>query len=308
MSMGIRCVFLRPFAPLGTPRTEWSYVICNKRRRARNRFVSALTTNSRCAFFSSPRYRTFAKPNTRLITPNTCSTLARTLDLVRFFARCSSLNGRWRRAFSFLDMFGDPASNPKGWPVVELGKLLAEAPTLGTMAKPTVEVARWLDLRVANIQNGQLTLADKKWLELPDEQVARFALRPDDILLARAIGSLDHLGKAIIVEPDGDWTFDSHLMRVRLSTEKLLPIVFKAFLESGGGRKEFLKYTRRSAVQFNINGKELRKIRIPVPPIVQQYKFATKVEAVRAIATQQTIALATAQATFDALLHQSFRR
>ena len=46
--------------------------------------------------------------------------------------------------------------------------------------------------------------------------------------------------------------------------------------------------------------------RIPLPPVDLQRQFAAKVYAVRGIAAQQTVALATAQATFDALLHQSF--
>ena len=55
-----------------------------------NRLVNAQVTNRRWAFFSSPRYRTFEKPNTRLMTPIVCSTLARTLDFVRFLARSTS--------------------------------------------------------------------------------------------------------------------------------------------------------------------------------------------------------------------------
>jgi type I restriction enzyme S subunit len=206
----------------------------------------------------------------------------------------------------FLDMFGDPATNPKGWPLVRLGDALAEPPTLGTMAKPSSVEGRWLDLRVANIQGGQLTLRDKKWIDLPSEQIDRFALRSGDIVLARAIGSLDHLGKAVVVEPDSDWTFDSHLMRVRLDSSRLLPIVFKGFLESSGGREEFLKHTRRSAVQFNINGKELREIRISLPPLDLQNEYVGLVEAVSSIQSQQSAATAKAQATFDALLAQVF--
>ena len=133
-------------------------------------------------------------------------------------------------------MFGDPATNPKGWPIVALGDVLAEPPTLGTMAKPSTVSGGWLDLRVANIQGGRLDLRDKKWLDLPSEQVDRFALRAGDIVLARAIGSLDHLGKAVIVNPSSPWTFDSHLMRLRLMATRMVPEFFKAFLESGGGR------------------------------------------------------------------------
>lgn len=206
----------------------------------------------------------------------------------------------------FIDMFGDPAINPKGWPIVTLGSLLAEPPTLGTMTKPSPTEGKWLDLRVANIQGGKLRLDDKKWVDLPREQIGRFALRAGDIVLARAIGSLDHLGKAVVVYPDSDWTFDSHLMRVRLDGMRLLSEVFKGFLESKSGRDEFLKHTRQSAVQFNINGKELRAIQIFLPPIALQREYLAHTEGVQSILSQQSAATAKAEATFAALLAQVF--
>lgn len=206
----------------------------------------------------------------------------------------------------FLDMYGDPATNPMGWDVVSLGDVLAEPPCLGTMAKPSSTHSTWLDLRVANIQAGQLHLQDKRWLELPVDQVARFALREGDLLLARAIGSLDHLGKAVIVHPCGNWTFDSHLMRLRVDRARLLPEYLKAFLESTSGREEFLKHTRRSAVQFNINGKEILRISLPLPPLDAQAMFVRRCSAIKAISTQQYEALKKAEATFQSLLARTF--
>lgn len=62
-----------------------------------NRFAKAQVANKRLAFFMSPLYRTLANPKMRLITPIACSTLARTLDLVRFLARSTSLTTpMWR--------------------------------------------------------------------------------------------------------------------------------------------------------------------------------------------------------------------
>lgn len=206
----------------------------------------------------------------------------------------------------FLDMFGDPATNPKRWPVANLGDLLAEAPTLGTMAKPSTTPAGWLDLRVANIQSGQLALHDKRWLDLEPDQVQRFALRDGDIVLARAIGSLGHLGKAVIVHPIEPWTFDSHLMRLRVNNDVLIPEYFKAFLESSGGREEFLKHTRRSAVQFNINGKEIRRIALPLPPVTAQVRFLDRSSSVLAIVAQQGDAVEKAEAIFQAALSRGF--
>ena len=207
----------------------------------------------------------------------------------------------------YLNMFGDPAKNPKGWPDCNQGELLAEPPTLGKMAKPSSKAADWLDLRVANIQEGRLALEDKKWLDLPDSHVNRFALRDGDIVLARAIGSRDHLGKAVVVYPgESRWTFDSHLMRIRLDKTRLLPEMLKGFLESSGGREAFLKHTRRSAVQFNINGKELRLIAMPLTPLSLQLKYLAKVRSIAALQSQQTDASWKAEEAFAALLSRTF--
>ena len=60
------------------------------------KFAKPQLMTSQWAFFANPRYRTLDHPKIRLITKNTCSTLARTFAFVRFFACSSSLRGRWR--------------------------------------------------------------------------------------------------------------------------------------------------------------------------------------------------------------------
>ena len=207
----------------------------------------------------------------------------------------------------FLDMFGDPRTNPKRLPVYALGDLMVSPPTLGTMAKPSASQAKWLDLRVANIQGGKLTLDDRKWLELSEKETDRFQLVGGDVVLARAIGSLDHLGKAVVVYPDSDWTFDSHLMRLRFDPLRLLPEWFVPYLSSQGGRAEFLKHTRHSAVQFNINGKEIRKLQIPLPALEAQKQFCARTEEIRSITTQQAAATAKAEFVFQSLLSSAFK-
>ena len=207
----------------------------------------------------------------------------------------------------FLEMFGDPRTNPKRLPIYALEDLMLSPPTLGTMAKPSVNQAKWLDLRVANIQGGSLTLDDRKWLDLSEREIERFQLVAGDVILARAIGSLDHLGKAVVVYPDSQWTFDSHLMRLRFDSLRLLSEWFVPYLSSVGGRAEFLKHTRQSAVQFNINGKEIRKLQIPLPPLEAQKSFCARTEEIRSISTQQAAATEKAEEVFQSLLSAAFK-
>lgn len=208
----------------------------------------------------------------------------------------------------FLDLFGDPATNTKGWPKVEMEHLFSVSPIFGTMIPPRVDGGAWLSLRVANIQDWQLDLTDQKFVELPASTVERHRVRDGDVLLARAIASQEHLGKAVVVYPNGgQWAFDSHLMRLRFDPEKAEPEFIRHLLRTPGGRSLFLRVTRRSAVQFNINTKEIAVLQIPLPPITLQSEFARRVSAVEILRATQRGSLAELDALFASLQHRAFR-
>ena len=140
--------------------------------------------------------------------------------------KAEELRGLRRRALEqldamvqsiFLEMFGDPVANPKGYSLMPMGSLFSSSPIFGTMIPPVAEPLTWLSLRVANIQNWKLDLSDPKYVELPSDMIDRFTVHEGDLLMARAIASVDHLGKCIVAHPAGQkWAFDSHLMRLRL--------------------------------------------------------------------------------------------
>jgi type I restriction enzyme, S subunit len=104
----------------------------------------------------------------------------------------------------FLDMFGDPKSNSKAWPQKAMAELFASSPIFGTMIPPVTEKRGWLSLRVGNIQDWKLDLSDQKYVDLPSVSVERHSVKDGDLLMARAIASQDHLGKCVIVHPNGE--------------------------------------------------------------------------------------------------------
>jgi type I restriction enzyme S subunit len=207
----------------------------------------------------------------------------------------------------FVSMFGDPTTNPKGWPVSDIGKLLREKPNYGTMVKPTTDLLPWHSLRVANIQRGELSLADKKFVDIPASDVKRHTVSNGDLLMARAIGSIDHLGKCIVARPgEQKWAFDSHLMRIRVDPERVLPEYIKHCFETSGGRRIFLQRVRQSNVQFNINAGELSALQIPVPPINLQKTFVEHVADARSQASFADRAAKTAEALSQSLMARTF--
>ena len=182
----------------------------------------------------------------------------------------------------FLEMFGDPSANHRHFPVLSLGELFDEPPCYGTMV-PGGNDGKWLVLRVANIQDWEIDLSSKKYVDLPSVARSRHTVRDGDIVLARAIASLDHLGKGIVVRPvNRHWAFDSHLMRIRLQHHRIVPEYLVSLLQTEGGRSLFLAVTRRSAVQYNVNTKEIASLRIPVPDLRLQQDFVALVRKVAA--------------------------
>ncbi len=207
----------------------------------------------------------------------------------------------------FLDMFGDPLDNTKRWEWRCMSELFETSPIFGTMIPGEAERGSWLCLRVANIQDWQLTLEDKKYVDLPTSAVERHSVKAGDLLMARAIASQEHLGKCVVAQPGDElWAFDSHLMRLRFRADRAVPEFIRQLLRTPGGRNIFLKASRKSSVQYNINTKEISALEVPVPPLPLQQTFATRIASIEALKATHRRALAALDALFASLQQRAF--
>lgn len=81
----------------------------------------------------------------------------------------------------FVEMFGDPATNPKGWPVMEIGDLLASA-SYGTSEKSGQD-GEFPVLRMNNItRTGEMDFADLKYMDLDEAEYDRYLVKRGDVL------------------------------------------------------------------------------------------------------------------------------
>lgn len=174
---------------------------------------------------------------------------------------------------TFLEMFGDPVTNPKGWPVIALASTLSDPPRIGT-TKPAHDGGEHLVVRVGEIGERRVALDRCGAVTLSPKDLERYRCFPGDYLLARAIGSASHLGKASILQSDKRTVvFDSHVMRLRFDPHAMLPEFFAAWMRSKGGRARFMRQAGRTAVQFNVNATQIARVQIPLPPIENQQDF-----------------------------------
>lgn len=207
----------------------------------------------------------------------------------------------------FLEMFGDPVTNPMGWNVVPLGSAFLEKPQIGT-AKPAHTGGKQLLIRVGEIGDYEVASEKCASVTLAGKELERFSVKPGDFLLARAIGSVEHLGKSSIVQSSSTpVVYDSHVMRLRFNSETISPIFFRYWLRSRGGRARFMQQAGRTAVQFNVNSKQIANVKIPLPPSKPQIEFVKTVLKYQRLRVQQRESLRQTEHLFQALLQSAFR-
>lgn len=202
----------------------------------------------------------------------------------------------------FLEMFGDPASNPKGWDVCTIGDLV-EVATYGTSQKagPSGDVPV---LRMGNITTrGEVDLSDLKYLQR--ENVAEnHIVRKGDVLFNRT-NSADLVGKTAVFRADSTMAYAGYLVRMRANNSND-PEYISAFLNSDYGKRVLRGMAKSIIGMANINARELQSIRIPAAPLGLQRDFATKLRLVEGRKRVQKSSLVELGELFDALQARAF--
>lgn len=205
----------------------------------------------------------------------------------------------------FVDMFGDPATNPKGLDVVTLGDVLASA-DYGSSAKAGDEDVGLPMIRMGNVDySGNLDLAALKYVDLPPDDVARFRLKDGDLLFNRT-NSKELVGKTGLWIGDREAILASYFIRLRVNERLARPFFVWAFMNTPHMKRVLFETARGAIGQANINSRELRAFRIPLPPLDAQVRFEARCRDVLALRVQQDQATAKAEAAFQALLARAF--
>ena len=206
----------------------------------------------------------------------------------------------------FNDMFGDPATNPKGWPVSTLGDAI-ESADYGSSTKASDDGSGVPLIRMGNVSyEGTLNLFALKFVNLPPKEVEKYRLQQGDILFNRT-NSKDLVGKTGLWNDSREAIAASYFIRLRVHPDKLHSCYLWVFMNSKHMKRILFDTARGAIGQANINSKELKAFKIALPPLDLQVCFAAKMDQVMSIQSQQSFATAKARATFDALLADAFK-
>jgi type I restriction enzyme S subunit len=209
----------------------------------------------------------------------------------------------------FVEMFGDAIhSNVR----IELSELIGEfrygtSNKSGAFGYPT--------LRIPNVAYGSLDLSELKTVQVTEEEFKRLKLIEGDLLFVRTNGNPEYVGRCVVFNPvdvantgfdASKYIYASYLIRARLKSSSVLPIVIQEFLSTVEGKQALKARCKTSAGQFNINTEGLGSLPIPNFPMSFQKSFI----AIKKSIDQQKIvhqkALTQQTQLFASLQHQAF--
>ena len=206
----------------------------------------------------------------------------------------------------FLDMFGDPVTNQKGWKLEKLGNLASKmgsgsTPAGGDAAYKAegISLIRSLnvhdggfkyknlahidEMQAAKLSNVQV-VEDDVLLNITGASVARVCRAPSDVLPARV---------------------NQHVMIIRPKAS-LNCIFLERMLLSEAMKRALLQIGGAGATREAITKAQAEELHVPLPPLPLQQTFATHIQATESLKATHRAALAQLDALFASLQQRAF--
>jgi type I restriction enzyme S subunit len=202
---------------------------------------------------------------------------------------------------AFLDIFGDPVTNPKGWKTGKMSDLCLRI-TDGTHLTPKFDRTGVPFLFVRNVEDGRLRFATDKYISRAtyEELTRRCPIEVGDVLYV-TVGAT--YGDAVVVETDAPFSFQRHLAHLKpdpqITRSTFLHSLLRSpFIKSQADRRV------RGAAQPTLNLGELRDFDVILPPLKEQLVFEEVSRVVHRMRAPAESAHATASDFFESLLRR----
>ncbi len=204
----------------------------------------------------------------------------------------------------FVEMFGDPIQNPKGWNMIELGELTSIGSSKRIFEKeyvpegiPFYRTKEIVELSKGNIISTELYITEERFADIREQ----YGVPKEGDLLISAVGTI---GVIWIVDGKNDFYFkDGNIIRVD-SSEKFDSLFMKKLLEYliDEYKKQMSSGTAYAAL--TISG--LKKLKVYDVPMKLQKQFSAFCQQVDKSKVVVQKALDETQLLFDSLMQKYF--
>jgi len=208
----------------------------------------------------------------------------------------------------FLEMFGDPVTNQKGWPVYPLeelcdGKYGVKAGPFGSSIKK--EMYTRSGFRVygqEQVIGGSFDIGDYYISTQKFAEMSAYEVRTGDVLVS-LVGTI---GKTLVVSEGIErGIINPRLVRITPKNEALNPYYLSDLIQHPAVQDSLIGEAHGSTMGV-LNATLLKSLRVPLPPMTLQERYVAVVQKVKRLKRQQTEANRQAEHLFQTLLHQAF--
>jgi type I restriction enzyme S subunit len=206
----------------------------------------------------------------------------------------------------FLDMFGDPATNPKGWPEVKLGEVVKVVGGYAFKSEDFAEKGNAI-VRISNLTGDGIDVSDVA--RIPDSKLGKgsdFIIQPGEILIAMSGATTGKLG-VVPLELSESLYLNQRVGVYRIrDADRIQRDFLLGFLRSSFYQR-FLWKLASGVAQPNVSGWQLESAVLPLPPITLQEEFARRFSAIEMLKADQRNSQAEFDMLFASLQHRAFR-
>ncbi len=214
---------------------------------------------------------------------------------------------------AFIEMFGDPVKNPKGWKTKSISNIV-KIPLQNGVYYPKELYVNSQDetgtkmIHMADAFYGDVETRFLRRVLIKQSEIDKYKIQSGDILIARRSLNYEGSAKASLIKNVGEnLIYESSLIRLRTDNGIIHPIYLYHFLSNEQARKKYvLKYVTSSTIS-GINQTNLGSVEILIPPLSLQQQFAELVLKTDALKEKQKESEKELENLFSSLMQKAFK-
>ena len=205
---------------------------------------------------------------------------------------------------TFLEMFGDPVTNPKGWEIKKLEEVTTKI-TDGVHSRPNYTEQGVPFISVKDITTGELKFDDCKFISEEDHKKYKKRCNPDlgDILYTK-VGAT--YGRPALVNVKSEFSLYVSVCLIKPQRD----LIFPEFLKEALATPALKRQADRSIKGIGVPDLHLNMIKdfiVPVPPIYKQKEFLEIASKIQSSKESLTSCSQESEDLFNSLLQRAFR-
>ena len=176
----------------------------------------------------------------------------------------------------FIEMFGDPETNPMNWEHMTLSSIVTNSNN--GITRRGNDADGQIVLRIAELQDGYIDYSDVNRI-VTKEKEQKCLLVDRDLLFVRVNGNPDYVARSAVFEDIGEAVYhNDHIIRMHIDEKRASVIFARGFITSDYGRKQLKDNVKTSAGQYSISQDGIGRIQIYLPPLEEQERYVKFVQ------------------------------